>query len=227
MKDEEFFSPFYESFLSLCKREKISPTAAAKKAGISSGAPTAWKKGAVPKPEQRKKLCEIFGVDDTVLLGYKTEKPASQAGGGLIVANVLDDPLMLKTDNPVSVLMAQYMIPSDVMDILAGAKPGSSDAWKAGLGVPNKEQFRKIAEFFEIPMENLELGILPVQQSETVWGKLADKTEIRFPNAMSALKAVQNYSADPSDENYKALVGHLKGLSSEMQKKIIMEMLGS
>lgn len=110
MKDEEFYSPFYESFLSLCKREKISPTAAAKKAGISSGAPTAWKKGAVPKPEQRKKLCEIFGVDDTVLLGYKTEKPASD-GGGLIRANVLDDSLMLQTDNPVSVLMAQYMIP--------------------------------------------------------------------------------------------------------------------
>ena len=47
MKDEIFLTQFYSSFLSLCKRDGMTPSAAAKKAGISSGAPTAWKNGAV------------------------------------------------------------------------------------------------------------------------------------------------------------------------------------
>ena len=71
MKDEKNFSRFYTSFVSLCKKHNLSPTAAAKAAGISSGAPTAWKNdGSVPKPAQREKLCSLFGVTDEELLGY-------------------------------------------------------------------------------------------------------------------------------------------------------------
>lgn len=86
MKDEFVLTPFYSSFLSLCKQNGISPTEAAKRAEISSGAPTAWKrKGAIPKPEQRKKLCDLFGVEDEELMGYSNpekEKPTGQEGGG-------------------------------------------------------------------------------------------------------------------------------------------------
>lgn len=72
MKDENNYTPFYKTYLALCERENLSPTAAAKAAGISSGAPTAWKnKGAVPKPEQRQKLCNFFRVTEEELLGYK------------------------------------------------------------------------------------------------------------------------------------------------------------
>ena len=75
MKDEIIFSPFYSSFLSLCKRDGISPTEAAKRASISSGAPTAWKKkGAVPRQEQLKKLCALFNVSENELLGYSAQK---------------------------------------------------------------------------------------------------------------------------------------------------------
>ena len=75
MKDEIIFTPFYSSFLELCKRDGLSPTEAAKRAGISSGAPTAWKKkGAIPRPEQLKKLCVLFQVSDHELLGYSAQK---------------------------------------------------------------------------------------------------------------------------------------------------------
>ena len=79
MKDEIFLTQFYSSFLSLCKRDGMTPSAAAKKAGISSGAPTAWKNGAVPKPAQRDKLCKLFSVSDDELLGYKKEKPSADS----------------------------------------------------------------------------------------------------------------------------------------------------
>lgn len=89
MKDENNFTPFYSSFLALCKRDGLSPTEAAKRADISSGAPTAWKKkGAIPRPEQLKKLCALFNVSERELLGYSTpkEQPPAQ-GEGLGSAN--------------------------------------------------------------------------------------------------------------------------------------------
>lgn len=76
MFNENNFTPFYSSFLRLCKANGISPSAAAKKAGISSGAPTAWKNnGSIPKPEQRKLLCQLFGVTDLELMGYEIMDP--------------------------------------------------------------------------------------------------------------------------------------------------------
>lgn len=82
MKDEIIFTPFYSSFLNLCKKKNLSPTAAAKKAGISSGAPTAWKyKRATPRPEQLKKLCLFFDVSENELLGYSEQKESSPQNG--------------------------------------------------------------------------------------------------------------------------------------------------
>ena len=71
MLNEKNFSPFYSSFLALCSQKGVAPSVAARNSGISSGAPTAWKNGAVPKPAQREKLCAYFGVSDETLLGYK------------------------------------------------------------------------------------------------------------------------------------------------------------
>lgn len=83
MKDEIIFTPFYSTFLSLCKRDNISPTEAARRAGISSGAPTAWKKdGSIPRPGQQKKLCALFNVSENELLGYSGQKKAPPAPGG-------------------------------------------------------------------------------------------------------------------------------------------------
>lgn len=76
MSNEKSFSPFYSSFLSLCSQKGVSPSVAARDSGISSGAPTAWKNGAVPKPAQREKLCNYFGVSDEVLLGYVQKEKA-------------------------------------------------------------------------------------------------------------------------------------------------------
>lgn len=84
MKDEKNFSPFYSAFLKLCEMRGVSPSTVAKSTGISSGAPTAWKNGAVPKPAQRKKLCDYFSVSDNVLLGYEPIKASSDSGGAHI-----------------------------------------------------------------------------------------------------------------------------------------------
>lgn len=82
MKHEYIFTPFYSSFLRLCEKKGKSPTAVAQEAKLSSGSPTAWKNGSVPKRAQREKLCAYFGVTEDELLGYKKEEPASIVRGG-------------------------------------------------------------------------------------------------------------------------------------------------
>ena len=153
------------------------------------------------------------------------KKAPTPEGERTVGTNVLNGSVVFQTDNPTGALMDQYMIPSDVMDVVAGAKPGSSAAWKDGLGVPTKEQYQKLAEFFELDESALERGVLPLRPSEKVWGKLAERTEERFPHSLAAQKAVQKYAADSSEENYKELVSCLKGLSPDVQKKIVLEFL--
>lgn len=82
MLNEKNYSPFYSSFLTLCTQKGVAPSVAARDSGISSGAPTAWKNGAVPKPAQREKLCTYFGVSDEVLLGYKNAEKTTTPEGG-------------------------------------------------------------------------------------------------------------------------------------------------
>jgi len=106
MLNEKKYSPFYSSFLSLCSQKGISPSVAARDSGISSGAPTAWKNGAVPKPAQREKLCSYFGVTDEVLLGYAPKEKASAPKGDV------DEELIsmyLELDEPHRKMLMDYL----------------------------------------------------------------------------------------------------------------------
>lgn len=100
MLDKKISTPFYARFLELCHENNLSPAAAVKAAGISSGAPTAWKnKNAIPKPEQRQKLCELFKVTDSDLMGYeKQKKPAGTEADGQ-VAEIINLFSQLTPDN--------------------------------------------------------------------------------------------------------------------------------
>lgn len=115
MKDEIIFTPFYSSFLRLCKKKNLSPTAVAKEAGISSGAPTAWKyNGAIPRPEQLKKLCMFFNVSENELLGYSEQKESPPQGGELsnetllnVVKSTDDDAFLLEIMSAVTARMKE------------------------------------------------------------------------------------------------------------------------
>ena len=90
MIDEKNYSPFYRRYVELCKEHGFSVHGAVKAAGISSGSPTAWKGGAIPRQDQREKLCALFGVSDQYLLGYENEEPAILQDSGLHVETAYD-----------------------------------------------------------------------------------------------------------------------------------------
>lgn len=214
-----------ERVKSICKEKKIPISKLERDLGYSNGYIGQLRKGVFPT-DRLVDIANYLNVStDYLLTGEEKEKPDPTNGDGLVAADMIDDGTMIRVKNPFSVLAAQYCIPSDVMDMIAGAKTGSYETWKNSLGVPTKEQSQKIADFFELSDGDLEQGVLPLSPSNKVWEKLAKATEERFPNSLTALKAIQKYKADSTEENYQELISRLKDLSPDIQKKIIREIL--
>ena len=60
---------FWERFVQLCAERNTKPNPVAKELGISSGAVTNWKNGAVPQSATLKRIADYFGVSTSYLLG--------------------------------------------------------------------------------------------------------------------------------------------------------------
>lgn len=75
---------FYERYVSLCTREKLSSSTAAVKAGFNKGTVSVWKKkyeagqDVVPEQEIIDKICAFFGCSESWLRGI--EKAPTQEG---------------------------------------------------------------------------------------------------------------------------------------------------
>lgn len=71
---------FYERYLSLCEKSRLSPSAAATNAGFNRGTVSVWKKkyeaGQDVRPERDviEKICSFFGCSETWLLGIDEQK---------------------------------------------------------------------------------------------------------------------------------------------------------
>ena len=79
---------FYERFLALCEKKRISPSAAAVQAGFNKGTVSVWKKryteGFDVRPEKDvlEKICKFFNCSETWLLGIEEdEKKPTPANG--------------------------------------------------------------------------------------------------------------------------------------------------
>lgn len=69
---------FWENYLSLCKKENMSPTKLAKSLGISSGTVTGWKNGTIPSEYNLQKIADYFGLSVWDLLSKTQDESARQ-----------------------------------------------------------------------------------------------------------------------------------------------------
>ena len=71
---------FYERFLDLCERKRITPSAAATQAGFNKGTVSVWKRkyteGVDIRPEKVvvKKICDFFNCSESWLLGIEEQQ---------------------------------------------------------------------------------------------------------------------------------------------------------
>jgi transcriptional regulator with XRE-family HTH domain len=73
-------SIFYENFIALCNRDKVSPSVAAEACGVSRASVTKWKNGALPRDAVRHAIADYFNVTvlelETAGAFCAPEKPA-------------------------------------------------------------------------------------------------------------------------------------------------------
>lgn len=74
---------FYEKFVELCAKNRISPSAAANKIGLSRAAASGWKDGAIPADSTIFRIAELFKVptDHFKEPAPQKENPTSQKTG--------------------------------------------------------------------------------------------------------------------------------------------------
>ena len=68
-------SKFYKRLRDLCEERSMTVNELAKILDLSSGSPTAWKSGTVPRSATLVKIAEYFGVTKDYLLNEENEKP--------------------------------------------------------------------------------------------------------------------------------------------------------
>lgn len=79
---------FYERYLALCTKKRISPSAAATQAGFNRGTVSVWKKkyecGQDVRPEKDviEKICLFFGCSEMWLLGIEAKKETPTPDNG-------------------------------------------------------------------------------------------------------------------------------------------------
>lgn len=84
---------FYERYLEMCQKKRLSPSAAAELAGFNRGTVSSWKKkyeagsDVSPETDVIEKICAFFGCDEAWLRGIESKKEAPTPEGGRYVSN--------------------------------------------------------------------------------------------------------------------------------------------
>lgn len=68
---------FYDTFLCLCNKVGISPSAAALDMGFQKSVVTRWKSGSIPRDVNLQKVADYFNVSTDYLLGIEQKKIAT------------------------------------------------------------------------------------------------------------------------------------------------------
>ena len=73
-------SEFYKRLRDLCEERSMTVNELVKILDLSSGSPTAWKNGAVPRNATLAKIADYFGVTTNYLLGKENKKAPTATG---------------------------------------------------------------------------------------------------------------------------------------------------
>ena len=79
-------SEFYKRLRDLCEERKMTVNELVKILNLSSGSPTAWKSGTIPRNATLIKIADYFGITTDYLLGNKAVDTASSRNH-----DILDD----------------------------------------------------------------------------------------------------------------------------------------
>lgn len=172
---------FWTQFEFLCEKNGKAPNAVAAELGIPSGSVTAWKKGTQPRNATLKKIADYFGVTTQYLLfGEEAKKsPAVSGEGGMSYVDLATKRIW--SPAPVSILVAQYGVPSAVLQEIAGCSLPEAEQMALGNASGTAEQLGRIADVFQVPQDDLIRGWVPLYANPRVAADIAHRMSTRFP----------------------------------------------
>lgn len=103
---------------------------------------------------------------------------------------------VLRTNNPVSILIAQYHVAPAALGKLVGEPLAVVERWLAGER-PDEENRKALSEFFEVSLEDLESGTLSLYPNPKVQKKIRYADASRF--------AAHEKNGDFSDEDMESI----------------------
>lgn len=130
-------------------------------------------------------LANLYGVSTDYLLG-EASVSIRQEGTSAI----------LRTNNPVSILIAQYQLAPSALAKLLGEPLSVVERWLAGAK-PDQDNKKALAEFFEVSPEDLENGKLSLYPNPEVQKKIRYADTSRF--------AAHEKNGDFSDEDMESI----------------------
>lgn len=139
IQSNDSFDMFWERFVRLCIENNTKPNPVAKQLGISSGAVTRWKNGAVPHSTALSKIADFFGVPVSYFLQEIDESNEPEIiNFKEIFTNLCNE----KGEAPTTVCMK------------LGLSNAAYSTWTETT-VPRRATLHKIAEYFNVPVDSL------------------------------------------------------------------------
>ena len=158
-------APFWETFKQLARRRGLTPSAAAKQAGLSTSATTSWRRGATPYPSSVVKLAALFDVSPQVLLIEPKKEDISETRPAPTAFWLAFKQLA----------KSRGLSPSAAAE-QAGLNRAVAFKWRKGA-IPRSSTVAKLAAFFDVSPQHLLKGCKkkkgpkrrPRQASDVFW----------------------------------------------------------
>lgn len=168
---------------------------------LKVSAPTVsdWESGKIyPTASNLKALSVLYNVPTDYLLGQIEDDTYIEPNTNNLHCN-----------NPISALSAQYHVSTAVFSSITGAHHDTVEDWILGQTFPNDNELAKISEFFEISIQELRKGSLPLFPKESVQLRVLELTDIRF----AAYGKDGDYTVEELKKikEYAELIRHAKG----------------
>lgn len=137
---------------------------------VSAPTVSDWEAGKInPSALNLKALGKLFKVSTDYLLGQTDDSLYIEPNSNFIWSN-----------EPISILVSQYHVSDDVMSSITGADIKTINNWILGIEKPSEKEYSVLSNFFEISIDDLKSGRLPLFPKESVQLRVLELTDIRF-----------------------------------------------
>ena len=156
--------------------------------GISKPTVTRWKKGGTPNDATLQRIADYFSVPVSSLTEESTtltktvtgeKAPASVSESGRPYVDL--DTKMIWAPTPVSILAAQYDVPSPVLAEIIGCNTDRASFIIFGTASPTDEELLRIAAAFCVTPDSLRKGWVPLTANQYVADDIAHRKSNRIP----------------------------------------------